>query len=73
MCSSKYPCGACNNKVHDDEKAVQCENDCMLWFHAACIGTVMKNIVKCVSQKGARIAQDVEVICHNLTLLMQSF
>ena len=30
MCSAKYFCGACNNEVHDDEKAVQCENDCML-------------------------------------------
>lgn len=40
MCSTanlKHPCGICGNNVTDDEKAVQCENDCMMWFHTACL------------------------------------
>ena len=41
MCSAasaKYPCGVCSKNVLDDAKAVQCESDCMLWFHIECVG-----------------------------------
>ena len=31
-----YPCGVCGKDVKDDDKAIQCESDCMLWFHAEC-------------------------------------
>ena len=31
-----YPCGACGKQVRDDEDSIQCESDCMLWFHLEC-------------------------------------
>ena len=32
-----YPCGICGREVKDDDEAMQCEVDCMFWFHKACI------------------------------------
>jgi len=32
-----YPCGACGKEVKDDDRAIQCEIDCMLWFHKRCL------------------------------------
>lgn len=31
-----YPCRVCGEEVHDDDRALQCESECMLWFHAEC-------------------------------------
>ena len=32
-----YSCGECGEEVTDDDKAIQCESDCMCWFHADCV------------------------------------
>ena len=29
-------CGVCTREVEDDDKGIQCEGDCMRWFHARC-------------------------------------
>ena len=37
MNTVEYPCGVCGKDVECGTKAIQCESDCMLWFHAQCI------------------------------------
>ena len=32
-----YPCGICGKEVESEDKAIQCESDCMCWFHARCV------------------------------------
>ena len=32
-----YPCGVCAQEVQPDDEAIQCEVDCMLWFHKSCL------------------------------------
>lgn len=32
-----YPCGTCGEEVKDDDMAIQCEVDCMRWFHKCCL------------------------------------
>ena len=34
----EYPCGQCNKEVSEDEKAIQCEGLCQLWYHCVCVG-----------------------------------
>ena len=36
MTHSKYFCGSCKEEVCEDNKAIQCEGACQLWFHADC-------------------------------------
>jgi len=31
-----YSCGVCVAEVKADDIAIQCEVDCMLWFHKSC-------------------------------------
>ena len=31
-----YFCGSCKEEVYEDNKAIQCEGACQLWFHATC-------------------------------------
>ena len=31
------PCGICTKEVECKDKAIQCESDCMRWFHAKCV------------------------------------
>ena len=35
--SIDYSCGECGKEVTDDDKAIQCESDCMCWFQADCM------------------------------------
>ena len=37
MNTVQYPCGICGKDVKDGTKAIQCDSDCMLWFHAQCV------------------------------------
>ena len=32
-----YKCGICAAEVEEDDNALQCENDCMMWFHISCV------------------------------------
>ena len=36
MNCDKYYCGKCKEEVCDDDKAIQCEGSCQLWYHANC-------------------------------------
>ena len=36
MNQAEYFCGVCGLQVKEDESSIQCENECMLWFHVAC-------------------------------------
>ena len=37
MLRMDYPCGTCGEEVKDNDKAIQCEIDCMRWFHKRCL------------------------------------
>ena len=34
--AAEYLCGQCGLQVTEEEASIQCENECMLWFHVAC-------------------------------------
>ena len=36
MNQAEYFCGMCGLQVKEDESSIQCENECMLWFHVVC-------------------------------------
>ena len=37
MNAGDYPCGTCGIAVENEDRAIQCEGDCMCWFHARCV------------------------------------
>ena len=38
--SVDYSCGEYGKEVTDDDKAIQCESDCMRWFHTNCMNLI---------------------------------